>query len=303
MKVVALAGGTGSAKLLRGLKRLDHELTVIANVGDNVWMYGVYICPDVDIACYALAGLGDAAKGWGIRGDTFEVMEALKANGGDAWFALGDRDLATCLRRTEMLRSGKSLTEAVSAECMALGLESRVLPVTDRHVETRIRTPGGDLHLQEFWVREGGKPKVEGVYYKGARSARVSPSVAAALGRADRVVICPANPVTSISPMLAVPGFKDLLSESGARVVALSPMVGKSPFSGPAKKLMRATGVEEDSAGVARLYSEFLDQIFVSRSDAGQRTRIESMGVECVATDTMIRGPDGELRLARELVA
>jgi LPPG:FO 2-phospho-L-lactate transferase len=301
MKVVVLAGGTGSAKLLRGLSRLPIDLTVLANVGDNIWTHGVYVCPDVDIATYTLAGIS-SPQGWGIAGDTFEALRGLSRLGEETWFRLGDRDLAVCLARTEMLRRGKSLTEATRRIAKSLGVESPILPVTDDHLETRIMTPAGELHLQEFWVRERGRPRVIGVRYEGARGARPTREVAMALSAADRVVICPANPVTSIGPMLAVTGFKRLLRETGARIVVLSPMEGASPFSGPAGKLLRATGSMPNSHGVARLYSDFADCIVISDVDAALAEKIRALGMECMTTGTLMKGPIDELRLARVMI-
>jgi len=302
LKVVALAGGTGSAKLLCGLTRLPVDLTVVANVGDNIWMYGVYVCPDLDIACYTLAGIADGAKGWGVAGDTFEALDQLSRLGEKTWFRLGDRDLATSLARTALLRAGLTLTDATEFARKGLGVKCPVLPVTDDPVETRVVTPSGNLHLQEFWVRDHGLPAVIRVWYKGARRARVTRRVSSAVSAADRIVICPANPVTSIGPMLAVPGFSRLLSGSGARVLALSPMVGSAPYSGPAGKLMRATGSRPDSLGVVKLYSKFLDCIMISESDSRLKAKIESIGVKCVTSDTGLGSPMDEIRLAEELI-
>lgn len=302
MKVVALAGGTGSAKLLRGLYRLQHGLTVVANVGDNFWVYGVYVCPDIDIASYALAGISDKLKGWGLAGDTYEALSQLSRLGAETWFRLGDRDLAVSLARTTMIRDGATLTEATESTRKALGVRCPILPVTDEHVETRVVTAKGDLHLQEFWVREKGLPEVKRVRYRGSRRARVTRRVASAINEADRIVVCPANPVTSIGPMLALPGFTRLLAESDARVVALSPMIGSAPFSGPAGKMMKASGSRQDSLGVAQLYSRFLDSIMISEEDLGLRPKIESLGVGCVTSDTSISGSSDELRLAKELL-
>ncbi len=302
MKVVALAGGTGSAKLLRGLYRQDVDLTVVANVGDNIWMYGVYVCPDIDVACYSLAGVADKKKGWGIRGDTFEALAALRRLGAETWFALGDRDLATCLARTGLLRSGKTLTEATLAETKALGLDCPVLPASDDPVETRILTGRGDLHLQEFRVRDGGKPRVSGVTYQGASKARLPRRVEEALEGADRVVVCPANPVTSVGPILAVPGLRRLLTRVRARKVALSPMEGRVPFSGPAGKLMKATGVRPGSAGVVELYRGFLDAIVISNRDSDLKPEIENSGVECILAGTRMNTSADEIRLAGELL-
>lgn len=302
MKVVALAGGTGSAKLLRGLQRLPVDLTVVANVGDNFWTYGVYVCPDVDIALYTLAGIADPQKGWGLRGDTFNVLALLSKMGLETWFKLGDMDFAYCLARTELMRRGATLTQAVEAATKSLRAASPVFPVTDAHVETRLYTSKGDLHLQEFWVRERGRPLVTSVRYKGASRARLSKEAASAITKADRVVLCPANPVTSVGPMLAVPGLQGILSRTSARVVALSPMVGMAPFSGPAGKLMKARGIRPDSVGIARLYSRFLDAIVISDSDSDMRGEIEPLGVGCLATDTRLDGPGDPLRVSEALL-
>ncbi len=300
--MVALAGGTGSAKLLRGLARLPVELTVVSNTGDNFWVYGVYVCPDVDIAAYTLAGLADARWGWGVAGDTFEALTRLSRLGFETWFKLGDRDLALCLARTELLRRGKGLTEATDSLRRALGVRVPILPVTDGPVETRIATSRGDLHLQEFWVREKGRPKVLGVTYRGAGRAHPSKNVVAALNGADRILICPANPITSIGPMLAVGGMRRLLEGARGRVVALSPMAGRGPFSGPAGKFMSAAGLRPDSLGVAGLYSRFVDRLLISELDAALAPRIGELGVGCIATDTMMGGPADEARVAKEML-
>jgi len=301
MRVVALAGGTGSAKILRGLSRLPIELTVLANVGDNIWIYGAYVCPDVDIAAYSLAGIS-GPRGWGIAGDTFEALHWMSRLGVETWFELGDRDLAVCLARTEMLRRGRSLTEATRRIAKSLGVGPSILPITNEHLETRIKTPERELHLQEFWVRERGRPRVIGVRYEGAPRAKPTPEVVAALSTADRIVVCPANPVTSMGPMLALTGFRRLLRETPARVVALSPMVGGAPFSGPAGKLLRATGSVPNSYGVARLYSDFMDCIVISETDVTLAERIRTLGIECMTAATRISGRSDEIRLARVLV-
>ncbi len=302
MKVVLLAGGTGSAKLIRGFKNLPVDLTVVSNVGDNFWTYGVYVCPDIDVATYALAGTGDREKGWGIAGDTFHVLSRLSELGTETWFKLGDADLAVCLARTELLRRGKTLTEATVAVCGALGVRAAVLPASDHPIETHVVTPRGVLHLQEFWVRDRGRPRVLDVRYGGARRASPTKEVTSAISEADRIVICPANPVTSIGPMLAVPGFSRLLSMAPGRKVALSPMDGAGPFSGPAGKFLKAKGVRQDSVGVASLYARFVDSIVVSASDSGMGGSIRGLGVECHLTRTKISGPKDELRLAKELI-
>jgi LPPG:FO 2-phospho-L-lactate transferase len=278
------------------------NLTVVANVGDNVWMHGLYVCPDLDIAMYTLAGLADRRQGWGIEGDTFRTLTQLGQIGDSTWFALGDMDIATQIVRTRMLREGLTLTSITEKLRKAFHVAQTILPLTDDRVETRVLTPTGYEHLQEFWVRDRGRPAVRGVAYKGASQARFTEDVEEAIKKADRIVLCPANPVTSIGPMLAVPGFSRRLSRTKARVTALSPMVGRAPFSGPAAKLMKAVGMRPDSVGVAKMYSEFLDSLIVDRSDAGISAEIEELGTKCILSDTLMRDLPAEERLSKELV-
>ena len=302
MKVVALAGGTGSAKLLRGLSKVTSDLIVIGNVGDNVWMHGLYICPDLDIAMYTLAGLQDSKKGWGIKDDTFRTLGQLGRLKEETWFSLGDLDLATHIARTAHIRNGETLTRVTDRLRRAFGVHAGLLPATDYPLETHIVTPTGELHLQEFWVKKHGEPSVRAVNYAGSSEAQPTKEVESAVEAADRIVICPANPVTSIGPILAIRGFRKKLSEVGARVTALSPMVGSRPFAGPAAKLMKAMGMETNSVGVARAYSGFLDSIVMDSSDKEMARRIEGMKIDCRLSDTRMASLPDERRLARELL-
>lgn len=298
MRVVALAGGTGSSKLLRGLSYVTSDLTVVANVGDNFWFHGLYVCPDVDVATYTLAGISDPEKGWGIRGDTFNFLRQLGELGEETWFGMGDRDLATSVVRTSLLQAGESLTEVTLRLGRTLGARHPVLPATDSQLETRIVTRSGSMHLQEFWVRDDGRHRVTGVEYRGARAASPTGEVRRALADADRVILCPANPITSMGPIMAIRGMKRLISRCGAEVVALSPMVGARPFSGPAGKLMRGLGVRPDSVGVASLYSGFLDRLVIDRQDLALKPEIERLGVACTVAVTLMRTKPDERRLA-----
>ncbi len=301
MKVVALAGGTGSAKLLRGLVACKTQFTVVANVGDNFWVHGLYVCPDVDVAMYTLAGLAAPVRGWGIAGDSFNVLGQLKRLGEEAWFGLGDRDLATAILRTKLLGEGRSLTEITQRLCSQLGVKPHLLPITDSPLETHMVTRRGEMHLQEYWVRYRGRPVVEKVRYAGATKANPTGPVRKALSEADIIVLCPANPISSIGPMLAVRGMKHLLSSCRGRKVALSPMAGRAPFSGPAGKLMEAVGVRPDSVGVASLYAGIVDELVIDRRDRGLRGDIEKMGMACSVTDTFMGTGKEERRLATVL--
>lgn len=302
MKVVAFAGGTGSAKLLRGLARTGEELTVVANVGDNFWVHGLYVCPDVDIAMYTLAGIADRKKGWGIRGDTFASLLQMGKLGAATWFNLGDSDLAVHVLRTDMVRRGLSLTRVTRLFSRALGVQSEILPATDDPLETHILTSKGELHLQEYWVKLRAAPAVRGVKYVGARKARPTREVARALRQADRIVLCPANPVTSIAPIFAISGMKALLSGARAPKVAVSPMARGKPFSGPAGELMKGLGFRSDAVGVASMYEGLVDTIVIDRADGPLEAEIEALGLRCVRSDIRMGSAEREVQLAREVI-
>jgi LPPG:FO 2-phospho-L-lactate transferase len=302
MKTVALAGGTGSAKLLRGLQAASADFAVVSNVGDNFWHKGLYICPDIDIAIYSLAGMADTAKGWGIEGDTFNVLSQLKRMGEEAWFNLGDRDLATHIFRTAQLSQGKRLGEVTKELCKRLAVTQTVAPCTDDSLETHIGTIRDGrhetMHLQEFWVREGGSPGVTSVSYVGAETATTNETALRSIEEADRIVFCPANPVTSILPMLSVRGLRDAIAESRARRVAVSPMIGMAPVNGPAGKMMNGLGLGSDSLAVAKLYRGLIDCLIIDSSDGTQRAGIEREGIEVASTTTLMNNREEELELA-----
>ena len=302
MNVVALAGGTGSAKLLRGLQHEAGDFTVISNVGDNFWHHGLYICPDIDIALYTLAGMADTTRGWGIQDDTFSVLSRLKAMGEESWFNIGDADLATHIFRTERIGRGDRLGEITALLAARLGVEETVIPCTDDNLETYISTDGGTMHLQEFWVKKRGEPEVMGVEYRGAEAALPGPGIEGEIARADVIVFCPANPVTSILPILAVGGMREAISRSKARRVAISPIVGAAPVSGPAGKMMRGLGLDSNSASVAKLYSGLVDVMLIDASDVSQRGEIEKEGMKPIATSILMKDLEDEWRLAKSVL-
>jgi LPPG:FO 2-phospho-L-lactate transferase len=299
--IVALAGGTGAAKLLRGLARVTEpsRLFIVGNTGDDLDWWGLRVSPDLDSVAYALAGLLDARRGWGVRDDTFHCLEAMHRLGRETWFRLGDSDLATHLHRTLLLRAGNSLSAATRAIVDALGVTARLVPMSDDSVRTELRTGGGWLGLEEFFVRERCGPEVLEVAYRGAEAARPAPGVLEALEAAEAVVVCCSNPVTSIGPILAVPGIADALCRTPAPVVAVSPIVGGRPVSGPAAKLLAARGLEVSPLGVAQAYQPWLDALVVDERDAAHAGALEREGVRPVVTDALM--PDGaaEARLAR----
>jgi LPPG:FO 2-phospho-L-lactate transferase len=299
-RVVVLSGGTGSAKFLRGLQNVA-RFTVIANVGDNAWFHGLYVCPDIDIVTYTLAGIADAKKGWGIRGDEFKALGQLKRLGEATWFNIGDLDMATHIFRTALMKKGKNLTEVTATIARRLGVRgATILPATDEEVETHIITKEkGEMHLQEFWVKEKGRLTPKRVRYVGARKAHMSKEVAKAISSASRIIISPANPLTSITPILSIGGFRKLLSKSKAKKVAVSPMLGEGAFSGPAAGLLSARGLKPTSEGVARLYKGVIDVLVVDESDRSQARAIERAGVSCVLTSTLMKTREDETRLAK----
>jgi LPPG:FO 2-phospho-L-lactate transferase len=290
--------------MLRGIVASRNcELTVVANVGDNIWVHGLYVCPDLDTAMYTLAGIANKKRGWGIEGDTFRTLSRLSDLGEPAWFKLGDKDLATHIIRTEMLTAGATLTDVTRRLCQGLQVKEMVLPATDNHIETHILSDGGEMHLQEFWVERKGKADVQGVKYVGLKDAKPSASVQEAIRTAHLVVVCPANPVTSIGPIVHLPGFERLLANTSAKTVAVSPMRGPVPFSGPAGKLLKSLGARQDSIGVASLYSRFIDDIIIDDCDCQMKSAIQDLGIGCRCTNTEMKDARDEIRLAREVLA
>jgi LPPG:FO 2-phospho-L-lactate transferase len=303
--VIALAGGTGAAKLLRGLAAVidPARVVVVGNTGDDLAWWGLHVSPDLDSVAYALAGLLDAGRGWGLRDDTFHCREAMARLGGPAWFSLGDRDLATHLRRTELLRGGATLSAATAALAAALGVRSRLCPMSDDPVRTRVRTDAGWLGFQEYFVRERAAPAVREVVYDGAAAARPAPGVTEAIAAAEAVVVCCSNPVTSIGPILAVPGIVPALAATPAPVVAVSPIVGGAPVSGPAGQLLRARDLPVSPVGVARAYAPWLDVLVLDRVDSGLVPDLEREGVRPVLADTRMADAAAEAALARAVLA
>ena len=304
MRITVLAGGTGAAKFLRGLTTVvpPEQVTVIGNTGDDTLIWGLHISPDLDTVTYALAGILDEPKGWGVRSDSFRCLAAMAALGRDTWFNLGDQDLAIHLLRTEALRAGESLSEVTEAIRRALGVRCRILPATDSPVRTRVLTPQGWLGFQEFFVREKALLDVLDVIYDGADEARPAPGVVEAIGEAAAVILCPSNPITSIGPILAVPGIAEALTATRAKVVAISPIVGGAPVSGPAGKLMAAKGLPVSALGVGQLYSAWLDLLVLDTRDQALAPDLLGLGIGPAVTDTIMTDRSREVALARAVV-
>lgn len=267
--IVVFTGGTGGTKLVQGLQQVvaPEELTVIVNTGDDIECWGLHISPDVDSVLYGLAGLLSSDRGWGVEDDSFRCLERMKQLGQPGWFSLGDLDLATHLTRTAMLRSGKTLSQATAELTTKFGIRARVLPMSDDRVSTILETAIGTLSFQEYFVRERHQVDVRAVRFEGAESARPAPGVIDSIAGADAVIFAPSNPVTSIGPILAVPGIRETLRNTAATLIAVSPIVGGAAVSGPAGALMKMMGWPSTVGGVAQAYADFLDILVVDETD------------------------------------
>lgn len=304
MRVTAIAGGTGAAKLLRGLAAClaPADLTVIGNTGDDTDIWGLHVSPDLDTVTYALAGRLDRARGWGLADDTFRCLDGMAEYHAETWFNLGDRDLATHLFRTGELRRGLPLSAVTATIALRLGVAAAILPMSDDPVRTRIRTPDGWLTFQEYFVREKAQVEVLEVVYAGAERARPAPGVVEAIATAELIVVCPSNPVTSIGPVLAVPGLVDALAAGPATVIAVSPIVGGAPVSGPADALMRARGLPVSPAGVARAYAPWLDVLLIDERDRASVPGVLAHGVSPTVAHVVMSDRAREVALARRLL-
>ena len=298
--IVALAGGVGAAKFLSGLvqRMPQEELTVIVNTGDDAEFYGLHVSPDVDIIAYTLAGVVEAERGWGVHGDSFACLEALGAFGYETWFQLGDRDLATHIHRTYLLREGHTLSEITAAIARSLGLHTRLLPMSDQRVVTQIVTPAGTLPFQEYMVRRRAADPVAGVLFAGAAEAAPAPGVLEAIANAGGVIVGPSNPIISIGTILAVPGIRAALRATAAPVVAISPIVARAALKGPAAEMLRGLGHECSAYGVAALYRDFVDVFVLDRADAALSERIAGLGMRVVVANTVMAGPAEKQALA-----
>jgi len=298
--VVVLAGGVGAARFLRGLVRVvpPEEIVVIGNTGDDMWWHGLYIAPDLDTVTYWLAGVADESRGWGIRGDTFVAQAAFAQLSDSAWFQLGDRDLATHWYRTDRLAAGVPLHRVTAELAERLGVRSHVLPMTDAPVETRLKTGAGDLHFQEYFVRERCQPAVREIYWSGLDGATPAPGVAEALVAARLVLIAPSNPIISIGPILAVPGMRALIEAGRSRTVAISPLIGGRAVKGPTVELMRAEGLRPDALGVAERYQDLATGFVLDTADAALAPAVAALGYRTAVRSTMLDDADSAREVA-----
>jgi LPPG:FO 2-phospho-L-lactate transferase len=299
--IVALAGGVGAARFLDGLAAVvdPSTITAIVNTGDDAGFHGLHVSPDLDIVMYTLAGIVDPTAGWGIQGDTNHTLDMLRSYGRETWFTLGDRDFATHIARSDMLRAGLPLSEVTDRLRQALGVKVRLLPMTDDPVGTEVRTPLGVLPFQEYFVKHRCEPEVLEIIYGGMAEASPAPGVLDALARASSVILCPSNPLVSLGTILAIPGVREMLRSTSARRVAISPIVAGGTIKGPADRMMRALGWEVSAVGVASAYRDILDVMVIDRQDAVLGSRIQELGLAVRVTDTIMRDAAARAALAR----
>jgi LPPG:FO 2-phospho-L-lactate transferase len=302
MKVCALAGGVGGAKLASGLQDVlpPGELSVVVNTADDFDLWGLHICPDLDTVMYTLAGISNPETGWGIVNESFETLNMLESYGEETWFKLGDRDLATHILRTSRMRSGETLTKVTAGLSGALGAEAVVLPMSDDPVSTILETPEGRLEFQDYFVRRGQRDEVLAIELRGIQDAWPTERVLAAISGADAIVLCPSNPIVSVGPILALPGMTEALTSSSAPKVAVSPIVGGQALKGPADRMLASLGHEVSATGVARMYAGLVDGMVVDRTDEGERAGIEALGMRVLVTQSVMRGAEDRARLASE---
>ena len=304
--IVALAGGVGGAKLAQGLALAlsPDDLAVVVNTADDFDLYGLRICPDLDTVLYTLAGIANPETGWGIAGDTYATLDAITRYGRDPWFRLGDQDFATHILRTERLRAGVTLTATMAELADGLGVQTKILPMTDDPVATLVDTPAGRLEFQEYFVGRKQTDEVLGVIFQGIDAARLPDGVAATIAAAELIVLCPSNPIVSIGPILAVPGLRAALENALAPIVAVSPIVGGRALKGPADRMLASLGHTVSSAGVAAIYAGLVDGIILDQADRDLAPAIVTdLGMQTLVTQTVMGGAEDRHRLAAEVIA
>jgi len=299
--ITVLTGGTGGAKFVDGLRQIvaPEELTVIVNTGDDLLWWGLYVSPDLDSITYMLAGKLSQERGWGVKGDTFYCLQAMGQLGQPIWFHTGDRDVATHILRSKLLSDGKSLSEVTAEIAGRLGIRARILPMSNSRVETRVGTPVGELSFEEYFVQRWYQDPVQSVRYAGASDAEPAPGVIDAIRGSETVILAPSNPVSSIAPIMAVPGIREALRESRARIAAVSPIVAGAAVTGPAGILMQAQGFPVSIAGVAEFYHDFLDLLVVDSKDSRMADDLRKSGMRVHCTQTLMRTQEERIALAK----
>jgi LPPG:FO 2-phospho-L-lactate transferase len=304
LKITALAGGIGAAKFLLGLAGVmpAEDITIIANTGDDVELFGLRISPDIDTVTYTLAGVINETFGWGLADDTFESLQWMKRYGEAIWFNLGDRDLATHIYRTNALRQGKTLTEVTKHIASSLGVGSTILPMTDSYTPTRVVTDEGEMHFQEYFVRRRCEPQVYEIRFDNIEAAKPANGVIESIRNSDVVIICPSNPFISIGPILAVPEVGDALKQTAAQVIAITPIIAGQALKGPAADMLRDLGHEVSARGVAAIYQDFVKLFVLDETDRALQSSIENLGIKVAVLDTIMKTLEDKERLAQQVL-
>jgi len=296
--ITVLAGGTGSVKIVRGFaSELGEDLTIVSNVGDNIWLHGLYICPDVDTVLYGLAGIV-SEKGWGIKDDSFSFLDQMEKLQQDVWFKLGDRDIATHLLRTALINQGRNLTEITDWMTKKFSVPEKIFPATDSQLETIIVTDEGPMHIQEFWVKHHGNPKVRDIRYNGAENSTANPDLLNSLKNSELIVIAPANPISSINPIMKVREIGEVLTRLRNKVIAISPLIGERAISGPAVKYMKAMNLTDSPLGVAAFYSDMVGNFIIDSHDSIMSSKISCLDMNVFQTDIIMKDSRDEKRLS-----
>jgi LPPG:FO 2-phospho-L-lactate transferase len=296
--ITILAGGTGSVKLARGISKIRDDLVVISNVADNIWLHGLYICPDVDTITYGLAGILDKKRGWGIMGDSFMFMEQMKKLDQDYWFKIGDKDLALHIVRTNFLNNGKSLSWITEWIQKKFSILSPIIPASDNHIETRIENSLGDMHIQEFWVKNHGELNISNIRYQGIENAVANTKAVDSIKNSEVIIIAPGNPISSIGPIISLPTIRKELESKKDNVIAISPIIGKSPVSGPASKYMQVRGIESSPFGIASYYNNVASNLVISNSDVDYERSIKMLGIDVYKTEIVMQNVEDEINLS-----
>jgi LPPG:FO 2-phospho-L-lactate transferase len=301
--ITLLAGGTGSVKLARGISKMRNDLTVISNIADNIWFHGLYICPDIDTITYGLAYILDKKRGWGVMDDSFMFMEQMKKLGQDYWFKIGDKDLALHIVRTNFLNKGKSLSWITEWIRKKFAISSRIIPASDDHVETRIETSQGEMHIQEFWVKNHAELDISYVRYKGIETATANSRAVESIKNSELVIIAPGNPISSIGPIISLPIIRKELESKKDSVIAVSPIVGNSPLSGPASRYMQVMGMESSPFGIASYYKDIASNLVISRMDDEYQYKINKLGISVYKTNIVMQNLQDEITLSNYILS
>jgi LPPG:FO 2-phospho-L-lactate transferase len=301
--LTVIAGGTGSVKLVRALAKLVPDLNVICNVADNFWLMGLYICPDIDTMIYGLSDKLDLKRGWGMKNETFSFFNQLKFMGKEIWFRLGDKDLVTHLLRTNMINNGRSLSSITNWMRKIYGIQPKIIPITDDHVETLITTDKGEMHIQEFWVKNRGSLPVKGIRFRGLKEAKANVSAVRAIKNSQMIVIAPGNPISSIWPIISHKLIESHLGRHGGKIMAISPIIGSSPVSGPAAKYLKAFGIDCSIFGIASLYHKFNPELIISSEEELETIKkVKNIGINVRKTNILMRNQYEEHNLARFVI-